>query len=585
MSKTLRKRWISLFLALLMCLSLLVIPAVAEDEEEPTSQAFSVEDGSEERVSLQITGGDLMNDGFAEEQDDEGLALGTPSDIFEDEESLGGTEELSPEGNSFDLGGDDDTLGFGEDIGPVIEPEELEEFKNTQVEFGEGSDLDLSDDDETVEDDDPEDLGLFGATVSASTSSLILKKGTSTTVNISYTNAPKNGSLKAGAWKNVILTSDAVSLSWGKASGGKAPLTIRANKTGSCYVEVFLCNSLGIPYASTQIKVNVCEASLTCTSSLDNVKVHTGSSKTLYFKASGYSGTSEITYTTTNTSSYTCSLSSGTMTITGKKVGSGTVSVYYKAKATGDILASLSFKVTVESVSVVPKLTVSSSSLSLSAGASQDITVSYSGYSGTVYYTYSSNSSAVSCQWIGGWNGNSHSLRITGKQTGSATVTVALVDDNSKKQLTTAKIQVSVVPEPMISPTSATLNLESGKAGTVTFTLKNVSDKNRISGVIQNSNVCSATLSKKNDGYVLTVVGKNTGDTTITVSILDANGRAVKNATVSVHIKEVPPSLTPSSSSLSINAGETKSVTFTCVNCSGSVSLKFAKSSSNCTLE
>lgn len=570
------KKYVSLVLTIAMCLSVMAMPVSAEEGEEIASATSSIDAEIEETAVIQLTDGDLMQDAYADEQDDEFFPVGSSTDIKEGTESLGGTVELTPDGNEVDIGGDDETLGFGEEAEAIENIEELAEFQNTQVEFDESSDFDLGDSEGTLDEDSSEDLALFGASVSASRNEIVLNKGNSITINISYSNAPKNGKLKVGAWKNVLFTSDAVSFSWGTASGGKAPLTISGKKSGTCYVEVFLCNSAGIPYAIAQIKVNVCEAALSCTSDLNNFKVTKGGAKTVYFRASGYTGESELSYTTTNNSAYTCTLSSGTLTITGKSAGSGTVRVYYKAKATGDTLSSIAFTVTTVEPSI-PKLKVSSSGLSLTAGSSQNITVTYSGYEGSVSMRYGYNSNAVKCAWSGGWSGNSRVLQISGNQNGSATITVYLLSATNE-QLATANIQATVAPKPEISPSSYSLSLVSGNSGTVAFSLKNVTSKNSLVCTNLYSNICSVALSPKDGKYVLTVAAKNAGSATLTVSIRDAYGNDITSAKVLVSVKSAPPKLVASKTNVSLTSGKSQVVIFTYSNCSENVQLSFSRS-------
>ena len=580
-------RALAAFLTLVLLLGACPFPAFAApsegaaegaqegaEEEAPESAALDPAAEAEETVSLRISGGDETGADYAGEQ-----AEMFPEDAFtevlEGTESLGGTEELTPEDNRISLGGDDETLGFGETV------DGIEAYNNDEIAFEEGSELPL-DDSETGDAEENEDLGLFGATVSAGTSSLAISKGQSTAVIISYSNVPKNGKLKAGAWKFPLFKSDAVSLSWDGASGGRATLRIQGVQAGTCYVEVFVCNSLGIPYAVTQIKVNVSEATLTCTSSLSNFQVAAGSSKTIYFKTGGYSGAAALTYTTTNNTAYTCTLRSGTMTITGKQQGQGTVRVRYQAQSTGDTLAELSFNVSV-TAPAVPRLTLSTSGLTVPTGEARTVSVTYSGYAGSVRMSCCANSRAVGCEWVGGWSGNTATLRLTGAQTGSATVEIYL-KDSAGSNLTSATLRVNVAPKPVITGNKSSLQVVSGSSGAVNFTLKNVSSQNTIACINPASNICTAALSQKNGTYVLTVAGKNTGTANLRVVIRDAFGNEAASAGVSVQVVPAPPTIRVTDNRPTVKAGSRTSVTFTVSNCSGEYYLSFQKNSSRCTL-
>ncbi|MGN1156889.1 MAG: hypothetical protein ACI4TK_11995, partial [Agathobacter sp.] len=215
------------------------------------------------------------------------------------------------------------------------------------------------------------------AKLSLSTTSVSVAKGSNSVVRATYSNY--SGTVYMSYAKTQTT---AFSCSWGNWSGTTVPLTVTGKSAGSGYVYIYLKNaSTNETLASTSFKVTVTDnAKVTVSSS--SVSIATNGSKTIKCTVSGMSGTYYLAYSTTNTVAYSCSWanswsgSSINLTITGKNIGTGTVTIYLK-NSSGTTIATVCFGVTVYAGSS-PTLTASTTSLSLKTGNASQVRYTFS---------------------------------------------------------------------------------------------------------------------------------------------------------------------------------------------------------------
>ena len=243
--------------------------------------------------------------------------------------------------------------------------------------------------------------------------------------------------------------SAAAKLTWGNWSGQTVPLTVKGLKAGKGTVTIQL-RSVSTDKVMDSKTFNYTiekKENPQIVLSPTSVTINAGKTQKVTVTAKGYSGYFYFAYSTPSTSAYSLSWgtrsgNTNTLTVTGKNKGSGTVPVGMY-NSSGTKLASKSFTVTVNAVQQ-PKVTVSSSSVSLNKGATKSVTCSYSGTSETIYLRYSTtNTSAYSLSW-GSWNNSKVPLNITGKAAGSGYVTIYLKRKSNDATLASVQIYVSV---------------------------------------------------------------------------------------------------------------------------------------------
>ena len=281
---------------------------------------------------------------------------------------------------------------------------------------------------------------LSNAKLTLSASNVTVAKGNNSTIKVTASNYSGNIYLSYGT-----TNQSAYSCKWGSWSGKTVPITITGKAAGSGTVYIYLHDAATkTVLAKTAISVSVyANAKLTVKSNPITVKA--GSTATQTVTISGISNCT-LTYSISGSQYASCawgkqSGSGVALTITGKNAGSATVKV--TAVKNGVTITSVSFKVNV-TAAVSPSIKASVSSVKLKAGNSSAVTLSYYNTSETVYMSYSTtNTSAYSCTW-GSWSGNSISLNITGKASGSGTVNVYLYRSSDRTVLAKTAISVAV---------------------------------------------------------------------------------------------------------------------------------------------
>ncbi len=559
------KRSFALLLALALCLSLLPLSALADEADEvPFESPLSTEAELEEEATLTVTEGDLDDPSFTDEGEDVELEDGRSPVIEATDEALALEEpvELDP----ADLGGDDGTIPFDEEI------------NEDEIVFDQEIEID-------------EDIGgtealggIAGAKVTVGKSKIVMSMISHPGISVRFENVPKGGKVKIGVWKNALQTSNIVKPSLSAIKNGSATLTLNPQATGTAHVLIYLCNSLGIPYDIARIDVTVCRAQIHWAGYVDEVTVPVGGTQTLYFYGEGYSGTSAITATSSNTSAYTTTVQAVNIAgrvpvrIEGKKVGSGQIQVWYRAKSTNDGLDVKTVKVNVVAAAT-PKVKLSTAYVNVAPGKSVDVDLSASGYSGSyLYLLTSTNTAAYSCAWV-----DKDTVRVTGNAEGSGTVTAHMVTW-LLKELATAKFTVNVAPEPKISTSSSALTVTAGCSASATYKITDLPTNSSLGVSNSRSDLVSATMTNEGGGnYKVTVVGKNPGTTTLTVYVKNRSGITVATRQLSVTVKQAPPSAKVSTTSLTVGYNETKTITLAYYNCPDPVTFHVTRSNSGVT--
>lgn len=340
-------------------------------------------------------------------------------------------------------------------------------------------------------------------------------------------------------------TSDAFSCSWGGWSGSSIPLTITGkNSGGSGYVYVYMKDYYsGSTLASLKIYVAVNpNAKLTLSSSSVTLKV--GEKVAIKATYSNYYGYVYMNYGTTNSSAYSASWgnwsgSSIPLNVTGKSAGSGTITVYLRNAYTDAVLASASCRINVVNNA---KVTPSTGSVSIKAGASTQVSFTVTGASGEYYLQFGqTNSNAFSCSW-GSWSGSTIPLTITGKNAGSGTINVYMKSYPSGNLLASTSVSVTVTSgesaKVTVSPTS--LKLTKGNSENVRVGWSGLSVVAYLQFGISNTSVVSCAWgSYLGNAYALSVKGLSKGTATVYVYLKNSATNAVLSyATLSVTVED-----------------------------------------------
>ncbi len=363
----------------------------------------------------------------------------------------------------------------------------------------------------------------------ASASSVPVKPGTPTYVYFSC-----SGYSGSVALRYSNTNSSAYSCAWQSWSGSTIPLKITGKKAGSGTIAVSMYVN-GQPKTSVKVSVTVtAPQNPKITVSPASATMAVGESKNITVKCSGYSGSAYVSYSTTNSSSYSCAWQSSSgssipLKITGRNAGSGIVRVYLK-NSSGSILASTSISVTVY-MKDNPKVTLSASSVSVKAGSSQTVNCTVSGVTGTYYLQYSTtNSSAYSCTW-GKWSGKTIPLVISGKNAGSGSVTVRL-KSNSGSTLASATIYPVKVTAPdtkvelKASKSSVTVNV--GSKDTVIITCSNCDVTSIFNCTYTGGSYYECSWGSVSGNSVpLYITGKSKGSGTVTIKLKRKSDNAV----------------------------------------------------------
>lgn len=283
--------------------------------------------------------------------------------------------------------------------------------------------------------------------VSASFSSVSLEVGKSQAINVTgsgysgsfyFQYANSNTSVASCSWRSY----------W---SGNTIPITITAKAAGSAKITIYMrASNSGTLLATTTISVSAYKKQTPkVTLSTSGATIDAGKSVVVRATVSGVSGSYYLSYGTTNSSAYRCtwaskwSGSSIDMTVTGQNAGSGTVTVYLKNASNNQTLSQASVSITVRAV-VKPTVTISPSSVSMSAGGSVSVNVAVRNLNESAYLQFGiGNANAFSAAW-NGTSGGANVLKITGKAKGTGYVNVYLKRNSNNSVIAQASVYVSV---------------------------------------------------------------------------------------------------------------------------------------------
>ena len=383
---------------------------------------------------------------------------------------------------------------------------------------------------------DKKNIKVYVPKVATSESSITVSKGGAKSIKFSFSNCPETVKAK---WQTTNKT--LFSGSWGKWSGNSITLTIKGKKTGSAYLEILLINSkTGEIYGKKRISVIV--------SSQPNVKfsaakynLNTGSSVTAKVSYSNLTERAKLTVSNTNSNAFslTWGAASGqtrALNITGKKKGTGTVTVYLKSIKTGKTLAKAS---TTVNVSQSPKVTVASSNVTVNTGATVKVKCTASGVSGKYSFGCSPGTTSKFTTSWGKRSNNSNTLSIKGLNAGTDKVTVYIKNSSGKKISTaTISIKVNNAAQPAISLSKSSLRINKGRSDLIKTTLTNMpaGDK-KIHVSWSDSSVCTCNPDWSGRYPVVSIHGKNTGSCKVTISIIQkATNKTLATATASVNV-------------------------------------------------
>ena len=531
-------RTAALLLAAVFLLSSVTAFAAEAGETFPEGNEVSLE----EDVSL-----DIGPEGLYPEEEDGG------SPVLEDEEELGSVEITEVEDVQSEPI-DDTELGMGEiDTGStpesVSEDEELGAAMPSEEEFIEQGETEPFGE-EPEEGEEEELQGL--PKVSLSSSAVSFQSGGSSTVKVNVSGYPLKGLISASVSSNKISTS------WGSYSGGY-PLTIRGSSPGTYYVTVtYMTYYTRIKLASATIKVSVLSPPALYVSA-SSLSVKAGNAQKLTFTVANTNGyvylSSSLNNSCCGTTWGSSWYSGGTkidMTVTGKSAGTSTLTVYMKRSGTGQTLATVRVTVTVTQAT---KLTVSSSSVTFQQGKSYTVNLYPSGFS-SIYFTYGRSSSNVSATY-GSWNGTYLPMTIRSSTAGSYSVTAYMYDYHTNKLLNSVTVRVTVTQSPKVTASVSSATVNSGSSIKVNITYSGASGNVQLYYGRSSSMYTDIKWGSWSGTTIpLTITGKNAGTTTFTI-YLYVNGSSVASTSFTVTTKAVAsPTLSVSSSSMSLNAGD-----------------------------
>ena len=483
--------------------------------------------------------GDLGILAFAEEteefpensiclQEDDTLGADEPqegdqTDMFLMDIPEGEPEEESADALSIPLDGEEETLGTDDD-------EEV---------FPDDGITGPSGEDDTLGTGDDDTLGA-SPSVTASKTSITMKAGETATVTMSVSGF--SGSVYLSYSTN---NTKSYSGSWGSWNRLKIPLRIKANAAGEGSVTVYMKSaSNNRVLDSVKIKVKVQPAKnpgITLSSS--SVNIAKGKSQKINVTVKDYTGACYLKYSNSNGTAVGCSWGSWSgwtipLTVSAKNSGSSVITVYLYSTA-GRQLAKATISVSVYTP-VNPKITLSTTSVSLKVGNSTSVKVTPSGYSGECYISYSqSNSKAYKCTW-GSWSNGSIPLTITGLNEGSGSITVYLKSKNGTvlASSTISSVKITAVKKPALSASKSSVSMASGASQSVDLTYSNVSDTIYLQYSTTNSSAFECSWGKWSGTRIpLTIKGKNPGTGKVTVYLKrSSNNEILASTTISVTV-------------------------------------------------
>lgn len=510
-----------------------------------------------------------MDDVLFEEGDDD--CFTTESDYFEDEDVDPGIEEdanideeIISENLELGLPEDeelDDPVGENESDETIDENDELFIEEPEEDEDNEENYIDSEDLNEYTD----EDISAGEESLEASGAKLTCPSKVTVGVNrINVFKLSHKGKAKKYSIKVANESICTAKFDW----EDKSYIHIEGKKTGSTYITVKLKGGLlGLfTYDTKNIKVNVPKM----TSSSSSVKVPKGVAKKVSFSYSNCPDSVKVIWRGSNTSKYSAtwgkwSKKNISLTIKGRAVGSGIITVYLINKSTNTIVAEKTIKVCIANP---PTIKVSTSKVSMLTGKSSTVKISYGNLSEkskiTVGYT---NSSAFSLSW-GSSSGQTKVMNITGKKKGKGTVNVYLksVADNTVLAKTSFTVNVSQNPEITVSSSSA--NIKTSENKTINCKVLGVSGVYKVKATSSNCSCVIATVGKRSNNSVPVILsGINAGSAKVTVSVKNTSGKVLASNAISVtSVAGGTPCINLTTSKPSVEVGCTTQITAKPVN-------------------
>lgn len=383
--------------------------------------------------------------------------------------------------------------------------------------------------------------------------------------------------VSSGKIRFAYTKGNSVTCSWGSWSGNSIPLNIKGTGAGTSKITVSFLSTSGTVLTSKTITVNVTR-SATLKFSATSLSPNVGSTSSVNVSYSNAYGNIYASYSINN-SVVSCSWSGWTLKIGAKRAGTATVTIRLY-NSSNDLLATRTITVNVKNNASI-KCNVSS--VSLQPGAYKDAILTFSGTSEVIYYNCSiANSSICSTSWTGNWSGNSHALRIYGKNPGTTKITVSLRRYSDDATLATVTISVTVTGTPTISLSTTSSSLKVGDQTTIVATAKNVSGAYQMAyGTSGTCFSCSWSSSIVNNKANLTIKGTKAGTGTLTVCLI-VSGKEVSKVTCKVTVKQgQTPTISFSQSTMSLTNGTSSTNWISCSGTSEAVLLSYSLSNNN----
>ena len=249
------------------------------------------------------------------------------------------------------------------------------------------------------------------------------------------------------------------------------------------------------------------------------------------------------------------------LTLNAKGKGSATITVKMVDYYTKKVLATNTISV---KVSDKPKVTVSSSSVSVNQGSAKVVYINCEAPANSELRYSTTNPGAFTCSW-GSKTSKGYPLTIKGNSTGSGTITVYLRNKSTGATLAKANVAVKVLSNAKITSSASNVTVAKGDSNTLKLTATNCPSSIYLKYSTTNTSAFSCTWGKWSGKTVpLTITGKAAGYGKISVSLCDAATNSVlATATISVTVYNSSAKIRVQSSTLKVNAGSSAIQTIT----------------------
>ena len=305
-----------------------------------------------------------------------------------------------------------------------------------------------------------------------------------------------------------------------KVGSGQFRVDYRAKSTGDV-LDVKYVNVTVLPPEIPKVRL-----------STSYITVEPGQTKTVALSCSGYSGSYYYRFSSSNAEAYTCGWQgSGTLTVKGNQVGSGTVTVYLMSAF---FLPIAQAQLTV-TVARTPVISASAASVRVTSGKTTSVNYTISDLApGSTVTVDNPRSDLVTTSLS--QSAGKYFLSLVGRNPGSTTLTLR-VRDSRGTELTSRSLSVTVDPAPpTIKASASSVTVSAGGSSTVKVTYGNCSETVTVSASRTNSNVTWTWGSWSGSTIPLEIKGVNPGTTAVTVQLLRVSDRKVL-ATTSFNVK------------------------------------------------